>query len=69
MLKMGGIICDMCSILITREPMSAKRTVPFMRKAKSGRMLHFCSSACWQKDTPPEETSKYNEVKLFKKFD
>lgn len=49
MIKMGGMICDMCRTII-RDGKAA-----FERKAKKGNTLHFCSEQCKLKDTPKKE--------------
>lgn len=49
MIKLGGMICDMCRTII-------RDGKPFFeRKAKKGNTLHFCSEQCKLKDTPKKE--------------
>jgi len=46
MKKLGGTICDMCRVIIRDEP-------PYERLTKKGRVMHFCSDKCKDKDTTP----------------
>lgn len=47
MIKMGGMICDMCRTLIRDGK------AEYERHTKKGRIMHFCSEKCKSKDTTP----------------
>lgn len=49
MIKLGGIICDMCRILLDKSC--------FKRKNKRGTLMHFCEK-CKLKDIKQNEFSK-----------
>lgn len=57
MIKMGGMICDMCRVLIRTSP--GDRLL--MRKTKKGTMMHFCSDECMKKDTPKKPKPSKND--------
>jgi len=47
MIKMGGMICDMCRTIIRDG------NAMYERHTKKGRVMHFCSDKCKDKDTTP----------------
>jgi hypothetical protein len=65
MIKLGGIVCDVCRILISGVPISLIKSITppnnetfalidsttaetkmYIRRSKSGKLLHLCSEKC-----------------------
>lgn len=47
MIKLGGMICDMCRTIIRDG------NAMYERHTKKGSVMHFCSEKCKSKDTTP----------------